>query len=208
MRELAAPIVLRDFYIERLSNTSASVLAPALAGLGETGMPADVDLLVNFLDAAQPRVQRAALRASARLDVTRAITLALAAMTDATPSLRRAAVDILTDHSQRVDFSSVRTCVLDVEDAATRKKLLRLVKEASKWDAAALLLEMLGDPDEEVRKTASAFLDGWVADFNRNQAQPTAAHLARIRSLLEAHGSRIDEATASLLRFSLRAAEN
>ena len=74
---------------------------------------------------------------------------------------------------------------------------------APKWDAAALLLEALTDPDEAVRMAASGLVDLWVGGFNRRQTQPTTEQLVRIHTLMDAVGSRLPEETANLLRFSI-----
>jgi len=208
VRDLEAPIVPRNFYIAGLANTSTLPLSTAIAGLGETGSSTDVELLASCLNAVAPRVRRAALIASARLDPGRGIPMALTALADAAPSVRTAAVHVLAGHSRHVNFAIVRNHLHGLGDPATRRKLLHVVKEAPKWDAVVLLLEVLGDPDDGVRRKAAELLGDWVTGFNRQQAPPGPTHLARIRSLLEAHESRIDEATASLLRFSLRAADS
>jgi HEAT repeat protein len=206
VRDLGAPLVPRNVYIEGLATGSTSLLTAAIAGLGETGTSADVDLLAGSLGAPQSRVRHAALVASARLDAERGVPLALAGLADGAPSVRAAAVHILRVHARRVDFGIIISRLHDIAEAGTRKKLLLLAKDASKWDAAVLLLEALGDSDDDVRRRATELLDGWVAAFNRSHAQLSPAHAARIRALLEAHGSAIRGETAALLGFSLKTA--
>lgn len=75
---------------------------------------------------------------------------------------------------------------------------------AHKWDAAAFLLEALGDAEAAVRSKASQLLDSWIADFNRSQVQPSSQQPHRIRELLDARASEISEETAGQLRFSLK----
>jgi HEAT repeat protein len=74
---------------------------------------------------------------------------------------------------------------------------------APKWEAAALLLEALTDPDDAVRMAASRLVDLWVGDFNRRQTQPTTEQLLRIYTLMDAVASRMPAKTARLLRFSI-----
>ena len=205
--KLSARIVPRDFYIDTVKNSSSRDLAAAIEGVGETGTGADVDLLTPFLNAALPRVRRAALRASAKLDVERGVPLAIAGLADAAPSVRSAALGLLKINAHRVDFGLVRSRV-DGLDSRARRNVLYLFKEAPKWEAAALLLEAAGDTDPEVRQKASRLLDSWLADFNRSQVPPRAQQLERIRRLLDANASGIPEETAGLLRFSLKGAEN
>ena len=204
---LSAGIVPRDVYIEAVKNRSSRDLAAAIDGVGETGTGGDVDLLIPFLNAASPRVRRAALRASAKLDVERGVPLAIAGLADAAPSVQSAALGLLEINAHRVDFGLVGSRVHGL-DARVRQKVLSLFREAPKWEAAALLLEAVGDIDPEVRKKASRLLDSWLTDFNRSQAPPRADQLDRIHRLLDTNGSALPEETAGLLRFSLKSAGN
>lgn len=76
--------------------------------------------------------------------------------------------------------------------------------EAPKWEAPVFLLDALTDPDDGVRMLAVRLIDRWIEGFNRNQTQPTANQLQRIGALFESVGSRMPEATAKMLRFSIK----
>jgi hypothetical protein len=143
------------------------------------------------------------LRATAKLDPSSGIPLAIAALSDSAPSVRAAAVDILEAHARHVDFDEVSRRLQDLSDPHARRAVLPVFMQAPKWEAALHLLEAVGDAAPEVRRKASQLLDRWTADFNRSQAQPTSLQLERIRSLLGANAAEMSVDTAALLRFSV-----
>jgi hypothetical protein len=103
-----------------------------------------------------------------------------------------------------VNFDLVKRQVSSLSDPKARRNVVRVFLDAPKWDAPAFLLEALTDPDDEVRAFAARLLDRWIDGFNRNQTQPTAKQLQRIGALLDSVASRMPEATARMLRFSIK----
>jgi HEAT repeat protein len=201
VRALNAPVVPRDIYVEGLKETSTLRLAAAIAGLGESGTNADVNVVMPFLKASSPTVRRAAVRAVARLDATAAISAAVAALADPAPSVRAAAASTLRANASRVDFAAVSDVMKRLPAARSRERLLPLLSDAPKWDAAIYLLDSLADADQAVRERASLLLDAWISRFNRSQSQPTPSQLRRIREALEAETSALRDATVRELRF-------
>jgi HEAT repeat protein len=199
------PLVPREVYVERLASAVPGQVSVAIQGLGETGTRPDAELVTSFLDSSLPRHRRSALRALAMLDVQRAILSAITALGDDAPSVRSAAVQILSSNANSVDFDSVNRRVRSLPDERIRRDLLRVFMNAPKWDAVAYLLEALTGSDEELRSFASRLVDRWIDNFNRTQTQPTANQLQRIRVLLDSVAPRMPEETARMLRFSIRA---
>ena len=197
-------LVPRTVYIEALVGTLPGQLPAAIEGVGETGSRADTDLVAPFLAGNSPRIRRSALRALAKLDADRAVSAAIAALSDDAPSVRTAAVHTLSSNASRVNFDLVNRQVSSLSDPKARRNVLRVFLDAPKWDAPAFLLEALTDPDDGVRALAARLLDRWIEGFNRNQTQPTAKQLQRIGALLDSVASRMPEATARMLRFSIK----
>jgi HEAT repeat protein len=197
-------LVPRAVYIEALVGTLPGQLAAAIEGVGETGSRADADLVAPFLNGNRPRIRRSALRAFAKLDAERAISAAIGALADDASSVRSAAAGILATNASRVDFDIVSRQVRSLSDAKARGNLLRVFLEAPKWEAPVFLLNALTDPDDGVRTLAVRLIDRWIEGFNRNQTLPTARELQRIGALLDSVGSRMPEATAKMLRFSIK----
>ena len=131
-------------------------------------------------------------------------TTAIAALAEDASSVRSAAVGILATNASRVDFDTVSRRIRSLSDAKVRGNLLRVFLEAPKWEAPVFLLGALTDPDDGVRPLAVRLVDRWIEGFNRNQTQPTAKQLQRIGALLDSVGSRMPEATAKMLRFSIK----
>jgi HEAT repeat protein len=197
-------LVPRDVYVQSLAGIAPRQISAAIEGVGETGTRPDADLVTSFLGSPSPRNRRSALRALARLDAERAVSSAITALGDAAASVRSATVDILSSNANIVDFESVNRRVRSLPDRRIRRDLLRVLINAPKWEAVAFLLEALTDPDEEVRAFASRLVDRWIVNFNRNQTQPTAKQLQRIRALLDSVSPRLPEETARMLRFSIK----
>jgi HEAT repeat protein len=198
------PFVPRDVYLGGLAVSLPRQLGAAIEGVGETGARADADLLEPFLTGDVPRIRRSALRALAKLDAERGIASAVTALADDASTVRSAAADILSINANRVDFEIVNRRVRSLSDARARRNLLRVFMEAPKWETLAFLLEALADPDDEVRTFACHLVGRWIANFNRNQTQPTATQLHRIGALLNSVASRMPEETAKRLRFSIK----
>lgn len=194
----------RTVYIEALAGTLPRQLAAAIEGVGETGNRADGALVAPFLNADNPRIRRSALRALGKLDAERAIAAGTVALADVAPSVRTAAVHTLSSNASLVNFDLVSRRVGSVSDPKARRNLLRVFLDAPKWDAPAFLLEALADPDDGVRAFAVRLIDRWIENFNRNQTPSTAKQLQRIGALLDSLPSRLPEATARMLRWSIR----
>lgn len=197
------PVVARDLYASGLDR-ELSRRAVAIAGLGETGSTDDADLVMPFLAAPEPRLRRAALRALVNLDSGRAVEGALSALADDSASVRNAAVDVLMARAGDVDFDSIARLVRGFPDPAIRRSLLRLFWYAPKWDAIALLLETLGDPDASVHASVPTLIDEWVMRFNRAQTQPSSGQLERLRMLLDIYAGRISSESETMIRLSVK----
>jgi HEAT repeat protein len=197
-------VYLRTVYLDALVVNHPAHLGAAIEGIGETGTQADAGLIAPFLNASRPRVRRFALRALAKLDAERAISAAMAALSDEASSVRSAAVGVITANANRVDFGSVSRRVRSLPDPRARARLLRVFLAAPKWEAPVFLLESLGDPDDELRALAVRLVDRWLETFNRSQTQPTAQQLQQIAALLDSTASRLPQRTERLLRFSIK----
>jgi HEAT repeat protein len=198
------PLVPRDLYVQGLAGGLPRQLGAAIEGVGETGTRADADLLAPFLRVERPGIRRSAVRALAKLDADRAIQSAIAALGDDSSLVRSVVADILSTNANRVDFDIVNRRVRSLSDPRARRQLLRVFKDAPKWEAAVFLLEAHTDPDDGVRTLASRLVDRWIDKFNRSQTQPTATQLQRIGVLLDSVASRMPDETAKMLRFSIK----
>ena len=126
------------------SVSRSATLVTAVAGLGDVGTRADADRLASFLTADAPRLRRAALLSTAKLDPDRGLPLATAAsLKDSAGSVRSTARRISCRNAPGLDFQALAHRLPAVADARARLGMLRLLAEASKWDAAVYLLEAL-----------------------------------------------------------------
>jgi HEAT repeat protein len=195
---------VRAVYAGRLSDVSPRQRATAADGLGECGSRADVEPLEAMFKTDVPKVQRAALRAAARLDANRVLPAAASALESASSAVRATALGILEGQAHLLDFAALNAGLRHAPNARFRKIVLRLLAQAPKWDAATYLLEALNDEDAGVRARAAQLLRDWTAAFNRSQVQPLPRQLAEIRVRLDAVGDRVGKETADLLRFVIK----
>jgi HEAT repeat protein len=193
-------IDIRALYVGYLGEPLSPTLVTAVAGLGDVGTRADADRLASFLTADAPRLRRAALLSTGKLDPDRGLPLATAALEDPAGSVRSTARRILLRNAPGLDFQTLAHRLPAVADARARQGMLRLLAEASKWDAAVYLLEALDDRDRAVRHLASELLTSWVALYNRRHTASTPQHLAQIRVLHDRHASALRQETAQFLR--------
>jgi HEAT repeat protein len=202
---LHAPLIPRDVYINALNDPSARRLKAAIDGLGELGSRADLDLVTRFADTTVPGIRRSVIRAAGRLNPGEGVRLAIAALADPSPSVRAAAVSVLRANAARVDFAAINDFIMAIPASGIRERLLPVLRDAPKWDAAVYLLQALADGEPAVRTRASQLIGSWLSRFNDSHAQPTPIHLQRMREALDARASELPEATVRELRFIVKA---
>lgn len=204
VRAYGVPLVPRDLYVEHLRGDTHARRAAALDGLGESGIAADAALVAPHLASPSPGIRKAAVRALGRLDAARGIAAAVTAIGDDASSVRRAAAAVVAANARAVDFARVGDRIRSIPDASVRRDLVPLLWHAGKWEAAAQLLEVYGDPDPAVRAQATDLLDRWLVHFNRAQVPPTEAQRQRIAGLMDAHVTHMPAPAARELRFVVK----
>jgi HEAT repeat protein len=202
---LHAPLIPRDVYVNALSDPSKRGLKAAIDGLGELGSRGDLGLVTRFADATLPGIRRSAIRAAGRLNAGEGVRLAIAALADPSPSVRAAAVGVLRAIAERVDFAAINDFIMAIPASGIRERLLLMLRDAPKWDAAVYLLQALADGEPAVRTRASQLIGSWLSRFNDSHAQPTPIHFQRMREALDARASELPEATVRELRFIVKA---
>lgn len=193
----------KALYVAALASDATRRLSAAIEGVGETGTIDDSTLIQPFLDADHPRIRQSALKAIAKLDADRAVTFALAALSDRAGKVRATAVDVLISNASRVQFEAVTDRIRSLPTARARRSVLVLLAAAPKWDAPRHLLGALSDADEGVQATAVRLIERWIEMFNRSQVAPTAEQLQRLDALVNQVGHRLPETTALRLRFCI-----
>lgn len=154
MREVAigylrqAGFDVRDYYRRLLlaASTPASLASIALTALGSLREQDDIPLVVSFDRADTPAVRAAALSAWLRLAPGSKDDIALLALRDTTPRLRRMAWDIVRRHHAYIPFDQVHAILMPLRDY---RRMLQFA-QTSQWQWLETLLEITaacaGDP--------------------------------------------------------------
>lgn len=186
-------IDLRQFYRDAVRCSDRRLLKAALGGLGEIGGPTDADLVVPLLDAPEPKIRRAALGALGKLALESHFEIFVDALQSSSPGVSRQARIALDHPSATVGAERLASIFAETPHAHVRRQALSLINRLSKWQKLPLLIEILGGSDMAMRKAASAFLQSWLANYNRKHSlQPTQAEVARLRRAIATEGLKLE----------------
>ncbi|HVF06830.1 MAG TPA: hypothetical protein VNA20_18480 [Frankiaceae bacterium] len=165
---------------------SSAPTAAAVAGLGETGEPADAALVRPFLRDPVTRTRVAAVRALRRLGGADPGEL-LPLLSDPRPAVARAAAVALRDAA--FDLAPVRRLLGRGHPEHVRWAAFRLLRTRGTVERLLGDLTLLGDPEDPLAAAAYGDLRTWLAqDAATAYAAPagdTAAALARALRLAE-----------------------
>lgn len=145
---------------------SATKLATALAGLGETGAAADADLVELFTIDDRPRVQRAALTALARLAPESSRPTLAAALGSPYPSVCRAVLAALGPQLPLVDAEALWRAYGDQPAPRCRLFLVKAFGQLPRWVSIRYLLLCCADRDQAVAAEALRLVEVWLAAMN------------------------------------------
>lgn len=143
-------------------STSSRDRATALAGLGETGEPADAAIAERHLAAPQPRLRAAALRAFVRLGGDDASAPARRALRDPSAGVRQVAREVLRRHPGWWTMADVEPLLVDDVDDGIRLSALELLRGAPKWARLRVLLDVMHSSSSGLRERAGVQLRSWL----------------------------------------------
>ncbi len=182
--------------------------AGALAGLGETGTSADVDLIRPALMHPQPRARVEAVRALHRLGAIDVATL-VAILQDPSPAVTRQAARSLRQAAADVAVPDLQSLLTSEQAAHVRSAAYRVLREHDVWTRVLTDLELHDDENQDLRNRARSDLAGWLS---RNAAttysMPSGATADRLDELLTRHAGTLGRDREQLLRFHLGLTKN
>lgn len=150
-------------YRDRLVNATETTVEPGwIAGLGETGQPADVPLISRFRKANRGRVRMAAIAAMASLDLPNAVDQVISSLADSSSSVRRTATAILSRNMDDRVVSAARDILATGPEHARLASLAVLVNRPS-WDPVPDILAALSANIESVQEQAWVCLSRWYS---------------------------------------------
>jgi len=176
---------VRRYYIERLQAKDIRTLCPAIAGVGEAGVASDADALEAFLASPSPRIRATTLRALGKLDADGHIDRFLSALQDSSGKVAREGTLVLGRRANLVGAARLWQVYLRASHAHGKRFAVYLLARVNKWDSITYLLQSLSDSDERVAELGRRYVARWFARYNRSFIAPSAAQLAKLKSVLD-----------------------
>ena len=211
MREVARQFLsadgqfgIRQFYLQALEQRDASALGAAIRGLGETGQANDTALVVPFLEAAQPRLRRAAVYAVGKLNVELFGEKLTKLLADEMPGVSREALKALTPKARHQSLEELWKLVAQDQRLFVRQNALSLILHFGKWQKLPPILLACADGDVQLSGCAQHALRDWFRNYNQSFAEPSRADLEKIQDALRRAEAKLPQGAASGIRSCLK----
>ena len=170
-------------YRDRIAACRGARLGAALVGLSETGGSSDADLVRRYLGSDRPLVRRSALHALAIFKADDLIELALAALLDTSPSVARAARDLLLARIVNVRGDAVWSSFTNASTMSGKRAALTVLSSLGSWESLPYLLRAF-DSCEELRPRVLQYLVSWLERRRRIFVSPPPALLSTVSNLI------------------------
>ncbi|MFD5318803.1 hypothetical protein [Streptomyces sp. NPDC127098] len=175
----------------------------AIAGLGETGVAADADLVRARLDHPRPRGRAEAVRALRRLGATDPDTL-LAMLTDPSGSVTRQVSTALRPWASGLAPGPLRKLVAEGNPWHVRMAAYRLLRERDPWTRLLVDLELVADPSPPMRGRARGDIAAWLArEAATTYSMPRGETADELAARLPDAADALGRERVRLLRFHL-----
>jgi HEAT repeat protein len=171
------------FYRSAVQSVTGTGLVGALEGLGEVGGPPEAALVVPFLHHSRAVVRMAAIRAIGAVGSDLHREAIIAALSDPSPKVCRAARQILVRGSP-VDPERLILAALQSRFPHERQAAIELAGDHDHWVAGLLLLRIAAAGDVETSGRASAALGVWESRYGRVFTKPTQQLVEEFEALL------------------------
>jgi hypothetical protein len=83
----------------------------------------------------------------------------------------------------------------------TRKRILAVLFNTSKWDNLFYAVSVSEDSEREIASLGQRQIGQWIREFNRSGARPTKEQHTRILAALKTHEAALPEETRKLVKF-------
>jgi len=175
---------LRAYYSHRLETSNSRQLCAAIAGVGETGVAKDSQLVERFLNNQHSKVRVAALHTIAKLNPDAYLDKFVLALDDASSKVAREAVLALSKKANSVGAQRLWEIFDSCRYPHGKRWGLFLLARINKWDSIAFLIQSLTDQNDSCVELSQRYIVRWFARYNRSFATPTAEQLSRLRNVL------------------------
>lgn len=192
-------------YRKALADAVGGELYPAVSGIGETGTDSDDSMVLPYALHPLPKMRRAAIKALARLNGDKHLSVFLTGLRDETPTASREARKALTSRAAAVggerlwEIFSASSSLPHV-----RHNALNLLSRLGKWDGIYYLIRAAGDHDMRIAEASRLGVVRWLSQFNRSFTVPTPEQITRFVSALRERGHLLGESIREQLWFSVK----
>jgi HEAT repeat protein len=177
---------LRRFYSCSLATLKSRQLCAAIAGVGETGLAKDSQLVEPYLPNGSSRVRAAALHAIAKLNPDAYLDEFIRALGNASAKVAREAVLALSKKPNSLGGQRIWEIYRSCRYSHGKRWALYLLARINKWDSINFLIQALMDGDDSCADLTQRYIARWFSRYNRSFATPTAEQLSRLRNTLDA----------------------
>ena len=174
-----------------------AALPRGVAGLGETGEPADAALVRPWLEDPEPRVRAAAVRALRRLGAVD-VELVERMLADPSDVVVRAVVAALRGRVVRLDRDRLLALLESDGRMVVRNAAYRLLRESGVWVRLLTDLRLVA-VDDELRHRALADLHDWMS--SRSATAYTPPNPVELRQALRAAEPHLPAGLERWVRF-------
>lgn len=192
-----------EVYRARIQDSGPKNLDISVVGLAETGDRTDVDEILNLLASRSARVRRSVIRAMRILGAEGNEATFLEVVSTDVPSVAREAAFTLLS-GRTVPADAVWAKALTNTDLRIRISVLKLLKNAGKWEQLRFYLQAAVDSDPGLAERAMGMLSQWLEKFNRSFVQASISDLEACVELTEAARRRLPASVARQLDFILK----
>lgn len=192
-----------QFYRDAMETSVAGRLAVSIAGLTETGVPADAERFLPHFLHPSARVRRAVIWGLVKLGGAQYTHLVLGRVLDATPGVSKQATSALQIHAPAVGGIALWTRFAASSLTHVRQNLLRLMAALPKWESIGFLVRAAGEDDEIISSVAREYIRHWNAQYNKSQAIPSTEEIQRLKAALTQWGAILGPMDRALLEFAV-----
>lgn len=159
-----------EWYLDVIWSEEQSLLASAIAGLGETGEKADAEVIFDYAQHSAVAVRKAVIRGLMRLDPSSYGPYFINILQDPQPGISREACRALMRHPYLIHPDEAADLLADkAAQPHVIRNVLRIMSVMDRWTQLGLLLRLLPTAQPEwVKSTLLRQLYNWATFPNRS----------------------------------------
>lgn len=203
LRKLRPDADIADYYRSAIQSAEKQDLTAAISGLGETGSPSDVQLIMPYAMKGRARSRRAALRAIGRLDRTGQAKFLLQMLGGNLSSLSSEARRIICTKPAVVSATDLWTVFESTPHLKARANVVLALRCLPKWESVPYLIRAHCASEPEVRDVAEDQLSRWIAAYGATIFAGSPHQLEALRDAIDECGHVLHDSTVRYLRFAV-----